>query len=313
VSGTLLHRDTLGTLELTQGALHITYDNRFPGNFPAGVSARIVITDSSKAILADWDADVAGHLLTFRTSAEESQAIPLGAQYTLFVTWNDGEEYQWEHGYVARPEVNWPTAPATQIENQPRTFAYIPGTAVGNRWHKTGGVGGLKVWDNSIFDLPNGLGIDNAFFANAAALWDTPFTTDSVKVVVNTLNGGAGLSTVALCSDINMTSYLGVQFETGLVNNKLHLVHGTGPTTMTDLVVPVANTVANTDTYGIVYEHASKTLAVYKGASLTPLISWVDDTNLIPHGQGYTYGGLVFMASLLAPGTEFSYWSMKDN
>ncbi|AQT81959.1 hypothetical protein B1R94_25930 [Mycolicibacterium litorale] len=310
--GTQRHRDELGTLVLTQGTLNIDYPNRLGGNFPKGVMSRMIITDSSGAQLDEWDGWVRGDVINYTVEFDEHQYIPVGAQYALFVTWKDGHEYQWEHGYVTREQVQWPNAAARQPENQPLTFSYIPGTAVGSRWLKKGGTGGLKSWDNSIFGLPRGLGIDNAFFFNAAALWDTPLATASAKIVVNTLNGGAGKSGVAFWSDINMTSYVAVQFETGIVNNKIHIVHGTGPVTMTDLVTPVGNIVGNSDTYPIIFDEASKTVAVYKGTTLTPLIS-TPIPDWIPMGQGYNHGGVNFLASLAAPGTEFSYWSMKDN
>ncbi len=313
MTGTLLHRSDMGTLELSQGALNIDYPNKFGGPFPDSAAMRIVVTDSSAAVLDEWDAEHRGHVMNLTVPREQTTAIPIGAQFARFVTWDDGEEYQWEHGYVVRTEVMWANAPATQIENRPLAFAYVPGSAVGNRWRKTGGVGGLKIYDNSLFSLPRALGIDNVFNTKAAAVWDTPFATDSVKVVVNTIDGGLGKSAVALCSDISMTSYLAVQFERALLTNKLHIMHGTGPVTMTDLVTPVNNTITNTDTYSIVYDAASKTIAVYKGSSLTPLISWTDTTDLIPHGGGYTYGGVNFDASLISPGPEFSYWAMKDN
>lgn len=313
MSGTLLHRTIPGTLELTQGALNIDFENRFPGNFPPGVDSRLVITDSSKGVIAEWDGDIHGHLINYTVPGEQTRLIPVGAQYSFFVTWSDGEEYQWEHGYVARLESQWPSALARQPENQPLSFSYVPSSAVGNRWQKRGGTGALKSWDNSLFGLPHGLGVDNAFFVSAAAVWDTPLATNSVKGMARTLNAGPGKSAVTLCSDDNMTSYLGIQFETGVFTNRIHIVHGTGPVTMTDLVDPVNNTVANGDTYPYIFDEASKTLSVYKGSSLDPIIEWTDENNLIPLGQGYTYCGVNFIASLLNPGTEFSYLAMKDN
>lgn len=310
MTGALLHRSEFGTLELSQGALNIDYTNRLPGPFPKGVESRIVITDSSKAILDVFVGELSDGMMNFTVDQARTQAIPAGAQYSWFVTWRDGLEYQWGHGYVVRTEVHWATAPATQIANQPLAFTYVPGSVPGNRWLKKGGTGGLKVFTAS--GVPNSLGINNSARATAAALWDTPFATDSVKAVVTTVTGGAGKSSVVLCSDINMTSYLAVQLQTGSTN-KLHIVRGSGPVTMTDLVTPVSNGVANGETYTTVYDHASKTVAVYKGSSLTPLISWTDETDMVPHGQGYTYGGVNYLASLTSPGTKFSYWSMKDN
>ena len=302
-----------GTLTLTQGALNISFDNRQPGPFPSGTLSRLVIKDSSGIELAEWDGEIRGNRITYVVDYDEHETIPLAAQYALFVTWPDGIEYQWEHGYVIREQMSFPNAAAVQIENRPLAFTYVPGTGVSKQWHKTGGVGKLKVWDNSVFSLPRALGVDNAWFTKAAAVWETPFATDSVKAVVKTINGGAGLSSVAVCSDVNMTSYLAVGFETGIANNRLHIFAGDGPVSMDDLLPPESNIVNHGDTYSIVYDDASKTIAVYKGTSLDPIIEWPDDANVIPHGQGYTYGGLNFQASLAAPGTEFSYWAMKDN
>lgn len=310
MTGALLHRSEFGTLELSQGALNIDYDNRLGGPFPKSVESRIVITNSSKEILDVFEGELRNGRMNFTVEQKRTQAIPTGAQYSWFVTWTDGLEYQWGHGYVVRTEVHWATAPATQLANQPLAFTYVPGSVPGNRWLKKGGTGGLKVFTSD--DQPNALGINNTFRATAAALWDTPFATDSVKAVVTTVTGGAGKSGVVVCSDINMTSYLEVQLETGSTN-KLHIMRGSGPVNMTDLITPVSNGVSNGDTYTTIYTHASKTIAVYKGSDLTPLISWTDETDIIPHGQGYTYGGVNYIASLAQPGVKFSYWSMKDN
>lgn len=312
-TGSLLHRNTRGTLTLTQGALNIDFENRQPGNFPRGTMSRLAIKDSSGIELAEWDGEIRGRLINYTVDYDDHASVPLAAQYALFVTWPDGIEYQWEYGYVIREQMSFPNAPAAQLENRPLSFTYVPGSGVGSQWRKTGGVGNLKVWDNSVFSLPKALGVDNSWFTKAAAVWETPFATDSVKTVVKTINGGAGLSSVVQCSDINMTSYLAVGFETGVANNRLHIFAGDGPVSMDDLLPPVANTVAHGDTYSIVYDDASKIIAVYKGSSLDPVIEWEDDGNVIPHGQGYTYGGVNFQASLLAPGTEYSYWAMKDN
>lgn len=309
--GTQRHRDELGTLVLTQGTLNIDYPNRLGGNFPKGVMSRMLITDSDGALLDEWDGWVRGDIINYTVEFEEHQYIPVGAQYALFVTWKDGHEYQWEHGYVTREQVQWPNTAARQPENVPLAFSYIPGSAVGSRWQKKGGTGGLKVWDNSLFSLPRGLGINNVFNVNAAAIWDTPLATPSAKIVVNTLNAGPGKSSIGFWSDVNMTSYVAVQFETG-INNRLHIMHGTGPVTMTDLVTPVNNAVGNSDTYPIIFDPASKTVAIYKGSSLSPVLACpIPDS--IPMGQGYTYVPVNFLASLVTPGTEFSYISMKDN
>lgn len=311
MTATMLHRSEMGTLELSQGALNIDYPNRFPGNFPKSVESRIVITNSSGQVLDTFEGQIKGNLINFTVETDRTQAIPAGAQYSWFVTWSDGLEYQWEHGYVIRTEVHWPAAPAQQIENQPLAFVYQPGSAVGNQWVKKGGNSSLKIWTAD--DLPNALGIKSPG-RKLAASWGVPFATDSVKVVVNTITGGAGKSSVVVCSDSSMTTYLAVQFETGSGSaNKLHIMRGTGPLTMTDLITPKANTVANGETYTIVYDNASKIIAVYKGSDLTPTLSWTDETNLIPHGLGYTYGALNYLPGASTPGVKFSYWAMKDN
>lgn len=309
----MLHRNEYGTLALSRGALNIDYDNKLGGPFPTDADMRIEITDSSGTVVAEWFAENRGEVMNFTETVETTRLIPRGCQFTRLVTWTDGEDYQWEHGYVVRLEPEWATAPATQIENHPVAFTYIPGSAVGNKWRKKGGVGRLKVWENGFFGLPDALGINNAFLTTAAALWETPMTTKSPKVVVKTINGGAGFSSIAVCSDINMASYLAVGFETGISNNRLHILRGTGPTTMDDLIVPEANTVSHGDTYSIVYRDASKVISVYKGSSLDPVIEWEDDTLMIPTGAGYTHVGVNFRASLLSPGTEFSYIAMKDD
>lgn len=153
---------------------------------------------------------------------------------------------------------------------------------------------------------PNTLGPDFPLaFQNAAAVRDVEVGSDSVRVVINVLNRGAGKFTVALCSDAAMTNWLGIQFETGLVNNKVHTCLGTGPTDYTRPGESVWQLTENGAVFTITFDLPSKTLSLFKGERLEkPIIQLVDSGDFVSHGVGHRHVGLVWEAAALSPGVE---------
>jgi hypothetical protein len=103
-----------------------------------------------------------------------------------------------------------------------------------------------------------------------------------------------------------------VQFDSS--NNTLRLVKGTGPTSNIGVRPGISHTVADLTDYTVGYNFLSKTLYVRKGADLTPLDSWVDTLDTVPHGPGYRYAGFSFDTGFLfSPGVEVAGWQAKDN
>lgn len=178
----------------------------------------------------------------------------------------------------------------------------IDGPGVDAGWDVVSGGLAIHQWPLR----PNTLGPDFPLaFQSAAAVRDVEVGSDSVRVVINVLNRGAGKFTVVLCSDAEMTNWIGIQFETGLVNNKVHTCLGTGPTTYTRPGDSVWQLTENGAVFTVIYDHPSKRISLFKGQRFgSPIISLVDSGNAVTHGAGNRHVGCVWEASALAPGVE---------
>lgn len=160
--------------------------------------------------------------------------------------------------------------------------------------------------------LAYGVSAANSLFAEAksAMRYFTPLNTDNVAVNVNMLNNGSGKTVIAVCSDITMTGWLGVEFNEPA--NTINFVVGTSPTTWDAEGSTISNAVSNNDNYTITYNNNTKTIAVYKNSSLTPLGTWVDTGGVVPHGPGFRYVGLVFDNPADSNGLQVSGWAAQD-
>lgn len=151
---------------------------------------------------------------------------------------------------------------------------------------------------------PQTMGPTRSLFSSAAVVWDTPLATDSAKVVFAAQQVGAGKYTAIVCGNAALTSWIGIQFETGIINNNIRIVTGTGPTTYTERAVSPWTATPSGMTYTITYDHPTKTVNVYRGAKRTPFLSWPDSSNIVNHGAGYRRVGQMWQTSLLVPGVE---------
>jgi hypothetical protein len=146
--------------------------------------------------------------------------------------------------------------------------------------------------------------------SDSAMRWYTPLNTDSPLANVSMLNEGHGQTVVILCADILLSTYLGVLFDSNA--DTVQACVGTGPTTVTLEGSSVANTPANGDNYTVAYNDTTDTLAVYKGTSTSPLLTWVDSSEIVPHGPGYRYTGLAWINPASTNGLQISGWAAQD-
>lgn len=280
--------------------------------FPAGSAAFIVISNDEEIILGAWVGYISGSKASFeQTDFDSLNDIPHGAKFDLLVDYPDGRVEKLAYGRVVRNENRFPLVPTEVTTNYALQFSdTFDREYVGKYWVPRSSSSAIEIHQNG--SAPNTLGPNFSLFSSAAALWYAPLNTDSVTLTVSMVNAGAGKCTVVLCSDYSMTSWLGIQFETGITNNKLWVVRGTGPTTWTTLTASVTNTLLTGDNYVIKYNNQSRVISCYKNNSLAPAISWTDTNNLIPNGAGYRYVGIVWNSALFSVGAEPSSWSAKD-
>jgi hypothetical protein len=148
--------------------------------------------------------------------------------------------------------------------------------------------------------------------AASAIRYFSCLNTDNVSVNVNMLNNGSGATAVVLCSNITMSSYLAVEFDEPGNQIRFGVGTTTSPTTIDYQGDPITNSVANNDNYTITYNNNTRTLAVYKNNSLTPLGTWVDTGGIVPHGPGFRYLGFVFNNPWDSNGLQVAGWAAQD-
>lgn len=149
---------------------------------------------------------------------------------------------------------------------------------------------------------PNTMGPNSALVTDAAVLWDTEASSDSVKIVVRTHNFGGGTYTIALCSNATMTDWMGISWEMGFAN-VVSTVRGTGPTTYTPIGDRTWSLSDSGTVFIITYNYTTNTLALHRNTEREPLLEWVGVTG-VTHGIGQRYIGQVWETDLFSTGPQ---------
>lgn len=309
----------LSVVELSRGSTWNPYPSEPPyftaeygDPYPVDGESYTVFTDTSGGVITTLYSDsMTADAIRYLAGPEEVDQIPAGANFETFVETDDGP-VKIRYGKVIRREAEYPDSPATQRASIALNFLdTFPTLGLRSNWKPV--VGRSKVYDNTGQSLPFAVSANAEFFyAQSAIRWDTELNSDSIKSHVVLLNQGPGQCTVIICADQRFSTGLGVQFDSQA--NRIHLGVITGPTTMTYKSTEVVHTVADLNDYYVTYDELTKTLAVYQGTSLTPLKTWPDALDEVPHGPGYRYAGFSFNTGLFfSPGIEVAGWQAKDN
>lgn len=282
--------------------------------WPTGATAQAVFYDNAGGTLATATGTVEPTGITFDEAPAVMDLIPAGANFEIFLT-VDSKPYQIRYGKVLRREAQFTQQP--ESVRTPLAFADSwPTLGIRSTWIQM--VAGMTVVDNSGGGLPNGIVAPSAMMR-----WYKPLAGDTVAAKVSVLNqhNYANNSTsrlrVMLCGNVDMTSYLALEIEasangSGVHHDALHLCTGTSPTAVTYRGSEITNVAADGDTYTVHYDDPTKTLSVYKGTDTTPLGSWPDLTDIVPHGPGYRYLGLGSFTTVGSYGIEATDWRAMD-
>lgn len=285
------------------------------GAWPDFAGAYIEFRNTRGSLLTKIDAvEVTSSHIRFLADPDEHEAVPAGAKFEVFVETDDGP-VQIRYGTVIRREARFFSSPAAEDHDEARIFTdTFQRSALGDRWEAI--AGRTRIYDNG--GIPSGVGANLNIFNNkpSSIKYHKQLGGDSVEIGLTLVNPGNtnGSASVALCADIMFTSGLSVMYNSGADTIRFGKI--VGPTSMEVLGPTINRTVANGDYFRIVYNRLTDTLYVYDGADNSPMDSWTDSGQEIPHGNGYRHTGFIFN-----PGTTFligstgpqpSGWSAKD-
>jgi hypothetical protein len=285
--------------------------------WPTDADAYVVFTDSTGGELLTVDCTITPDVIQPFADIDDVAGIPAGTNFEIFLETSASTD-KIRYGKVSRHEAPLSNAPATDISNQVLRFTdTFPTLGLRSNWKAV--AGRARVHGNAGLSLPNSVGPNfDGLFSNSAIRWDTPLNGDSAKIHVTVIDPlpivFQAKTTIILCADQRFTSFLGVQFESSSGTNHLRVGTGDSPFAFTDRADPVVHDVINSDDYTIQYDELTKKLFIYQGEDLTPLLSWTDSMDVMPHGPGYTYLGMAFQASLtpLGPGVQVTGWQATD-
>lgn len=312
------------TLVLSEGQTWVaTFFPAAGGVFSPGTTAECIITDPAGGVLATWaPATVDENRIDFIVAPDDQALIPPGSYFRVTahlpaVGPRPAIDTNLARGLVVRDDNPTPLA-APRTTNVALSFAdSMSGPEVDPAWVRVGNWGKTKIWDNSVLSLPNAMSSDFAVFDKGVARYRAQTNQNAVKVEVSTIRALAtgGKATVIVAGNQSLTSWVGLQFQYGVLSGdqKIHIVTGTSPVAYS-IQQSAANTVANNDRYTFIYDDLADKYLVYKGTDLsTPFVQWPDAAHDIPHGNGYRYPALLFESDLLTTGIQLSGWAIKDN
>lgn len=294
--------------------------------FPAfNASAVTEFFDSAGGLILSIDGAVTDREVTFLEQPDTMVVVPNGAGFRVIITDDEGPHVI-RYGTVFRRELFFPNSPAEVLSFEPKrysdTFQRPPGI-LGGRWKNL--LSRCLIFDNA-GSLPNSVGPDFDSFSRYFSRYYQGFSGDTVELSISMLDKGAGTTIIPISCNSDATSYLYADFvsvtahpPTTSTVYTVHLGLGTDKdiqksgalqpqTSPATLTIPL-NTVVN---FKLIYDDATKELALYNSDKTTQYLSWVDDSDLVPHGKGYRYFGIGGKCGAKSSGVQLTYISAAN-
>lgn len=313
----------LSSLILTRGGV-FKHSYRPPGglSFADDVEGWIVFTDRAGGVYegSPFRGEGSASGVEWAIPSDQVDHIPSGANFEVFVVADD-LTHKVQFGRVVRKEVQFPLNPLTQ-ESAPLMYEDdLQRSLVGSRWvAKYGRVAmhqppGAPDWGMGARNNLQLAGIGVTLFAQAATLWYAPTQSDTIEISVGLCDGGDGDTTIVLCSNYSMTSFLGVRFHDAFgAGDNIQVVTGTAWNSLTTQGSSYSHIVPDNGTiYTIRYSLPLNKVSIWTGPpSGGPVKEWTDVSNVVNHGAGFRYAGAIFSSSFTQAGPLMYYWKLKD-
>lgn len=300
----------MATIDLAQNDTPVYTLNLNPNTkalFPDGSNATIDFRNTYNQVVGTWLGWVDGGSVVFDTDLDNT--FPRGTTWDLIIEDINGLPRQLLWGTVTRSEPTYPDGPPASDEFDASLYRYafdIPGRVVDPQWLIRNGR--PTVWTNS-GGLPNSVGAGTGW-ADVAMLWYAPLKSDSVRLTYNVVKNQFGSAWFVICSNYSMTNWAGVRHvEVSGSGDALQIVTGTGPVNY-DIRATISRSTQDLENFTAEYNPVSNTYSVYAGTDMDPLVSWIDSTSIVDHGEGERYLGMGFKSSG-SPGVMASDWQAQ--
>lgn len=271
--------------------------------FPDGSTATIEFRNTYNQVVGTWLGWVHEGSVVFDTDLDNT--FPRGTTWDLVIEDINGLPRQLLWGTVTRSEPTYPDGPPASDEFDASLYRYafdIPGRVYDPQWLIRNGR--PTVWEND--SLPNSVGAGSGW-ADVAMLWYAPLKSDSVRLTYNVVKKNTGNAWFVVCSNYTMTNWAGVRHrEVSGSGDTLEIITGTGPVNYSTRA-SITRSTQDLENFTAEYNPVSNTYSVYLGTDKDPLVSWVDSTNVVSHGEGERYLGLGFQ-SFGNPGVMCADW-----
>ena len=315
---------SLSTIVLSRdGALKYTYVLPIGMTFPDNTSGTLVFTDRAGGVYAEaffGDINSDNTKMTWTVLPVESNEIPPGANFEITIYLSD-VPYKVRYGRVARKEAEFPLNPLIGYAPPLMYEDTLQRNKPGPRWiakhgrvamHRPAGAPDYALAARNNVEIFGG-GL--TMYSAAAALWYAPTQGDTIEMTVGLCDGGDGDTTIVLCSNYAMTSFLGVRFrDAGLFNppDRIEFVTGSAWNDLTVQGSGYGHLVPDDGQfYTIKYSLTTNTVNVAIGGA-APVFQWTDTSGIVIHGAGFRYTGVIFNSTLVDTGPQLYYWKVKD-